>query len=101
MLEVLEGNSLRWRAVEGVDRGVREREQNGRVRSDHELTALADHVLHQCHEPELGLRRQRSLRLIEEVQSARHEPRLKKREEALPVRAAIQVATVLPVHRLE
>ena len=53
MGEVVVGGLLGGRDVEAVDAGGRESEQDGRMRGDHELRTLRDHLLEQRDEREL------------------------------------------------
>jgi hypothetical protein len=44
------------------------------VRGDDELRARVERALDHRQQPELALRRQRGLRLVEDVEAARHQP---------------------------
>src|SRR5216110_3500106 len=88
-------------AVEAVDAGAGKREQDGRVRRDDELRAALDELEQDRQQSELVLRRERGLRLVQQVQAAWHEPALKQIEERLPVRARVRIAPVAALHVAE
>src|SRR5918997_1746853 len=76
-------------AVEAEDVGAGQSHQDGRVRGDDELRVLLGHPLEHREEGELALRRERRLRLVEQVEAAGDEARLEEAEEALAVRALV------------
>src|SRR5215203_2567673 len=92
-------------AVEAEDVGAGQRHQDRRVRGDDELRVLLRHPFKHREECQLALRRERRLRLVEQVEAARDEARLEEVEEALAVRARVGVLAVaigerapLPAH---
>ena len=64
------------------------------MRRDDELRVLRDHVRDHRHQPELALGAQRRLRLVQQVEPARNEPRLEEPQEALAVRVGVEVHAV-------
>ena len=63
-----------------------------------ELRVLCDHVLHHHHERELALGAQGRLRLIQEIDSARYEPRLEQPKKALTVGVGVEIDPVTTLH---
>ena len=60
--------------------------------------SVLDHVADHRHERQLALRRQRRFRFVQQIQSVRHEPRLKQLEKALSVRILVEVHAVPLFH---
>ena len=65
---------------------------------DDELCVLGDHVRDHRHQRELALRAERRLRLVQQVEPARDEPRLEEAEEALTMRVRVEVNPVATLH---
>src|SRR5437867_1803845 len=73
-IEIVIRDHLHGHPIEGIDLCVREREQQRRMRRNDELRILRDHVADHREEGELALRRERRLRLVQQVQAAGHKP---------------------------
>lgn len=63
-----------------------------------ELRVLPEHVLEHRNKPQLTLRREWGLRLVEQVQPTRNESRLEQLEKALSVRVRVEVNPVPTFH---
>src|SRR3954464_15050282 len=91
VLQLLVLHTFRRLIVERIDRRVREREQDWRVRRDDELRLLRQHLLEHRDQPELTLWRERRFGFVKEIQATGHEPRPEQLEKALAVRIGVEV----------
>src|SRR6266404_4182022 len=83
-------------ALEQQDLGPRQRHQDRRVGGDDELAILGRAVAQDREQRQHADRRERSLRLVEEVEAARLQPLLEQVQERLAVRARVGIRPVAP-----
>src|SRR4051794_13467165 len=67
--------------VEADDLGIGKRRQHGGVRRDDELRLLPAHLMNHVEKGELSTEGEWRVRLVEEIESARHEPLLEDGQE--------------------
>jgi hypothetical protein len=99
MLDFVVGDPADGLWVEAIDRSIWERHQHWWVGGDHELRVLLlDHHLQHGQQPKLAHRRERRLRLIQQVQAVWNKAWLEQRKIALAMRVGIQIVAIPLAH---
>ncbi len=98
VLQVVERPHVHRAFIEAVDRGPGDRHEDRRMGGDEELRSIVHTVLDHGQKGELALRRQGSLRLIQEVETPGHQSRLEELQKALSMGVRIQVLAVAALH---